>query len=375
MKIIHTADLHLDSKLERHLNHTKASERRNELLLCFRNIVGFAAREGVEAILIAGDLFDVRDISQTARDAVISIVTNNPEIVFYYLRGNHDEGSFVEDFRSKAGSLPENFRIFTDEWKSYSQTGKDGAGVVISGAEITHRNNSVLPGQLSLNENDVNIVMLHGQESDSSGKPDGEVIPLRDYRGKGIDYMALGHIHAPKISDLDARGKYAYCGCPEGRGFDECGKRGFNVITIRGKSVSVEFVPFARRIVYDISVDVSNAAGDDDVIGLVREQAVADGVRPDDMLKARLRGNIPLDVSFHMDYIKSVLEQEFYIFRIKDETNPFIDYASFAADASLKGEFVRLLQEETANGNISASDSAKVIQTGIHLLVGRGKLQ
>ena len=58
MKIIHTADLHLDSNLERNLSKSRAEERRNELLAMFRSIVGYAASEGAEAILIAGDLFD-----------------------------------------------------------------------------------------------------------------------------------------------------------------------------------------------------------------------------------------------------------------------------------------------------------------------------
>ena len=96
MKIIHTADLHLDSNLESNLSKSRAEERRNELLAMFRSIVGYAASNGVEAILIAGDLFDMCDVSKTALDVVISTIAGNPDIKFYYLRGNHDEGAFVK---------------------------------------------------------------------------------------------------------------------------------------------------------------------------------------------------------------------------------------------------------------------------------------
>ena len=69
MKIIHTADVHLDSKLNRHLDDRRAKERRDELLITFQRMVQYADKEGVEAILIAGDLFDVAKISATARGA------------------------------------------------------------------------------------------------------------------------------------------------------------------------------------------------------------------------------------------------------------------------------------------------------------------
>ncbi len=375
MKIIHTADLHLDSRLELIPDRSLAEERRNELLLCFRNMVAYAVKEGVEAILIAGDLFDVRKISQTARDAVIGVIVNNPDLKFYYLRGNHDEGSFVEEFRAKTGELPENFKTFNESWTSYELIGKDQTKVVISGAEITKRNNSLLPEELQMDENEVNIVMLHGMESDLSGKGDGEIIPLRDYRNKGIDYLALGHIHAPKIATLDARGKYGYSGCPEGRGFDECGSRGFHLITVSGRDLSVEFVPFAKRIVYDLEVDVKDADGSDAVIDRIKETALSGGVRPDDLLKVRLCGEKELDVSFDLTYIKTILDAEFFVFRIKDETKTIIDYDAFAKDASLKGEFVRMIREETEAGNLDEESAAEVIRTGIRMLCQEGKIQ
>ena len=83
----------------------------------------------------------------------------------------------------------------------------------------------MLEASLALDQAKCNIVMLHGQEVETKGKTDAEIIPIRAYRNRGIDYLALGHIHQPKIAQLDARGQYSYSGCPEGRGFDEIGPR------------------------------------------------------------------------------------------------------------------------------------------------------
>lgn len=374
MKIIHTADLHLDSNLERNLSKSRAEERRNELLAMFRSIVGYAASEGAEAILIAGDLFDASVISRTALDAVISTVMGTPGILFYYLRGNHDEGAFVEEFKTRVGKLPEHFRTFNENWTSYEQTGSDGTRVTIIGAEINRRNSATLASSLVLDKDRMNIVMLHGQTADMKGKDDGEIIPIRDYRNKGIDYLALGHIHAPVIERLDSRGIYSYCGCPEGRGFDECGEHGFNVITVDHNGLNVEFVSYAKRIVYDINVDITGLSDSEDIIQRIKDTAMNVGVCSKDMLKARLTGEVLIHTVIHKEYIKSVLEPEYYVVKIVDETRPHIDYNDFSNDASLKGEYVRLIKEELDAGNLDEETASEIIQCGIRLLVGDSNL-
>ena len=53
MKMIHCADLHLDSKMESNLSAEKARERREELLQTFERMVEAAEAGRVRAILIA----------------------------------------------------------------------------------------------------------------------------------------------------------------------------------------------------------------------------------------------------------------------------------------------------------------------------------
>ena len=88
MKIIHCADLHLDSKMETNLTKEQAKERKAELLNTFQRMVEYAAEEQVAAILIAGDLFDKKTVSATARNIVCQMIQFHPEIDFYYLKGN-----------------------------------------------------------------------------------------------------------------------------------------------------------------------------------------------------------------------------------------------------------------------------------------------
>ena len=115
MKIIHCADLHLDSKLTANLDKEKARLRRNEILSNFERLVKFASENNVTAIIIAGDMFDTAYVSKTTINLITSVIGNNPDLSFYYLSGNHDETNIV-------GGLSEslnNLHVFNKEWTSY----------------------------------------------------------------------------------------------------------------------------------------------------------------------------------------------------------------------------------------------------------------
>ena len=374
MKIIHTADLHLDSKLKRHLDDRRAKERRDELLISFQRLVSYAVKENVEAILIAGDLFDVTQISATARNAVYAAMKEHPEILFFYLRGNHDADAFLEDVKERFGALPENLRLFSDKWTSYELRGKDGVNVVITGAEMNAENKGKLTASLLLDHKKKNIVMLHGQEVETAGKKDAEVIPLREYKNKGIDYLALGHIHAPKLEKLDARGVYAYAGCLEGRGFDECGPRGFYLLTVTDDEIQAEFVPFAKRLMYELTVDASDAMTSDDAVALTRKASTKEGIAEKDMVKVILSGETDMNAEFDEGYIAKSLEEDYYFIKVVDKTVPKVDYDSFALDISLKGEYVRSIKAAVQAGELDAEQAADMIRLGIRLLAGEEKL-
>ena len=59
MKIIHTADLHLDSPLGTNLSLLKQKERKRELLLNLERLIEYAKNQSVKIIIIAGDLSEL----------------------------------------------------------------------------------------------------------------------------------------------------------------------------------------------------------------------------------------------------------------------------------------------------------------------------
>lgn len=82
-------------------------------------------------------------------------------------------------------------------------------------------------------------------------------IPLQQIAQSGLDYLALGHVHACSGVQLAGKTAYAYPGCPEGRGFDELGDKGFLAGEVDKGSVKLRFVPFAKRRYEIVTVDVT----------------------------------------------------------------------------------------------------------------------
>lgn len=359
MKIVHCADLHLDSKMTANLTKEQARERKKEILRTFTRMVEYAAKNGVRAILIAGDLFDTRNISAMARNTVRDMICTHPEIDFLYLRGNHDSDNFL----SKMEEIPENLLLFGEEWTAYRY-----GNVVITGMELNERNQVTAYNSLVLGHDDYNIVTLHGQLGNYRSREQAENISLNDLKNKNIDYLALGHVHGFVQEALDNRGIYCYPGCLEGRGFDECGEKGFVLLDIDEQQhrATTTFVPIAARTLYTLAVDVTGAMTTQEVAGRM-EQAIAETSYPSgSMVKFVLTGDVEVDSEFNCEYLQDLFTDYFYFEKVYDHTHLRVDYSDYEKDASLKGEFIRMV----LGSDLSDYEKTQVIRCGIMALSG-----
>lgn len=361
MKILHCADLHLDSKMTANLTPEKARERKAELLITYQGMVAYAATEGIRHILIAGDMFDTKQVTKTTCNVVYRSITEHPEIDFYYLRGNHDADSFLANM----DTIPDNLHLFQNTWKSYALSDD----VFLTGVELDSANNALIYPSLVLQNDKMNIVLLHGQESEHGGKKEAETIRLRELRNKGIDYLALGHVHAHQDGQLDARGTWCYPGCLEGRGFDECGSHGFVVLDVNEKerTITHSFVPFAKRELHELMVDISDCMTTDDVVLVVEHMLSEKKISEQHMVCFVLVGAVDVECEYHLELLEKQFESRFYFAKWKDKVSRRVDYQAFALDASLKGEFVRTVM---AAEDISEEDKATIVRYGILGLAG-----
>ena len=359
MKIIHCADVHLDSKMTANLTKEQARERKSEILRTFSKMVEYAKNHQVTAIIIAGDMFDTRNISVTVRNMVSDLIWKNPEIDFLYLRGNHDTDNFLTKMEEK----PENLCVFGDNWIAYNY-GK----VTITGIELNQENALTAYNSLVLDSEKFNIVTMHGQVMGYKSKDNAEVISLDDLKNKNIDYLALGHVHAYQMEQLDSRGVYCYSGCLEGRGFDECGSKGFVVIDIdpRTQTATTEFVSLAARTLYTLPVEVSGVHTTQDVAERIEQALLQAKIASTSLVKIVLQGEVDVESEINVEFLVERFAEYFYFIKIYDETKLLISYEDYANDISLKGEFIRLVQASS----LSEEDKSLVIRTGIQALQG-----
>ena len=356
MKIIHCADLHLDAKLSTNFDEKQRKQRNAELLHTFERMVDFAVKNGVGAVLIAGDMFDRKTVSKIVRDTVFNCIEKAENKEFYYVRGIHDENF-------EAVELPRNMHVFTDEWTSFDL----GENITLSGSELTKNNCGYILSSIRNSPDCFNIVMLHGAATEITDKEDCLNINLKELRDKYIDYAALGHIHAPRWEKLDDRGIYCYSGCLEGRGFDECGERGFMLLDIDSSAhtFSHEFVPFAHRRLYEVCADVTDCKNNYDVLKKIEEATV--GLADENLVKIVLQGKIDVALTLDEDFLLTgEALSRFYLAQVKSEYTRKVDYSVFEHDKSLKGEFVR-----SVNGaELTDEEKAEIIGLGIRLLSG-----
>ncbi len=364
MKIIHCADIHLDSALTANFTPEQAKERKNELVMTFIRMVEYADKNQVSAIIIAGDLFDKKVIGARIRNTIYELFEKYPGINFYYLQGNHDTSSFIDNMKE----LPHNLFLFSDKWTKYELFSTGDKAVTLSGVELNKDNSRAVYAELVLKPGDCNIVTMHGQITQYKAKDKAEEIDLGALRNKNISYLALGHIHEYSEGVLHPGGIYCYSGCLEGRGYDESGEHGFVLLDIDENDLQLkrEFIPFADRLVHIINVDVSGCDSSMDMIDRIKSEIEGKDLKRD-LVKLVLCGKVDVDCEKNIDLISRYFDGSFYCHKLEDQTVTEIDYREYEKDMSLKGEFVRLLEKQT---ELDEADRMAVIRCGLQVLKG-----
>lgn len=351
---MHCADIHLDAPMDSALPADKAEIRRSELLETLLALIDYARQEKVRVVMVAGDLFDGVRVSATTQDVVYAAMKNASDVDFLILPGNHDAASAA----TLGHDLPRNVKVFGDQWETVRY-----GGVAISACALTRENCTTLYQNLQLDEHLTNIVMLHGE---LGGKAGLDAIDAARLRGRGIDYLALGHIHSYSQQKLDARGMAVYSGCLEGRGFDECGAKGFVELAYDNNVLTWNFVPFAKRRLYTVSVGITNVDSVSSMLSMALQVASQQEIPRESLVKFELQGGYSPDANKDVSYLEASLNREFFFAKVVDKTRLLIDAADFAYDQSLRGAFARAVLES----NETDEEKQRIIQCGLRALRG-----
>ena len=340
---IHAADFHLDSAFAA-LPAGRAVERRRESReLAFR-LADYVNRRGVALVLLAGDLFDSAAPYRETGEALAEALGRMRARVFA-APGNHDWYGPGSPWVTV--DWPENVHVFREEAMSSVEVPELGA--VIHGAAFTgpERKTGALTGFSAPRDGKVHIGLLHG-EADPAEERYG---PLRreEIAASGLDYLALGHIHKRGEPKRFGGTLCAWPGCPEGRGFDELGEKGFYEGAAGEGGVSLRFVPFARRRYEILDVDVT---------GKSPRSAVEEALpahTADDLYRIRLTGEAG-EGGADAKALETALAGRFYALEVRDCTRVAADVWARAGEDSLRGLFLRELR---ARWDAAEDDAAR----------------
>ncbi len=249
LKVLHGADFHLDAPF-RALPPEKAAQRREEQRDLLLRLADTVREQGVELVLLAGDLLDSEQIyGETAQ--LLARALGSMGVPVFLAPGNHDFWSPRSPYARI--QWPENVHIFHSSQVEAVPLPRLGCTVYGAAFTAPARADRVLEGFRAEGEG-LRLMVLHGstEPTDRYGP-----VPAADIAASGLDYLALGHVHT--ASGLNRTGDtwWAYPGCPEGRGFDETGDKGVYCLEIDKGQVRETFLPLCRRRYVEKEADLA----------------------------------------------------------------------------------------------------------------------
>lgn len=365
IKILHTGDVHLDSPFAG-LTPDMAAIRRRELRETFSSMMAYAKNSEVDLVLIAGDLIDRRFATGETVHLIKSELAALPCPVVIS-PGNHDPADGKGIWQKE--TLPENVFVFTDEKLSHFSF--DSIGVDVYGYAFTSKEIKASPvaGELIRDKNRINILLCHADMT----SPMSAYAPISkaQIEAFGADYTALGHIHnGEAYSGKAGDCIYAYCGCPEGRDFGECGPKGAIICEIDlaagERHVSITRKIFCRRIYEDITVHVDGAVSENDIYRATGE--VLSSMDERAIVRLTFTGTVDPELTIDPEAVRAATGDTRSV-TVRDRTSPSLAFSE--NDPTIRGEYCRLLKSKLESADPAERELAVLaLKMGLTALSG-----
>lgn len=236
-RFVHAADLHLGSPFAG-LSNLPGAVRETIMRStydAFGRLIELAIRCRADAVLIAGDVYDLADRPLRAeirfQRGMERLAAHG--IPAFVIHGNHDPA----DGRAAALSWPPSVHFFSGAEVERAPLVVPGRGHVADVFGISYptaavRDNYALrfpPGGED-GSGVYRIALLHANVGGDAAHDNYAPCELGDLLGRGIDYWALGHIHARRV--LHEAPWVVYPGNPQGRSARETGAKGCYVADV-----------------------------------------------------------------------------------------------------------------------------------------------
>lgn len=372
IRFVHAADLHLDAPFA----GVDAAEGRVRQALkeatstALDRVVELAVTEGVDFVVVAGDLYDSRDKSFSAQRAFqrAAVELSEHGIEVFVARGNHDP----EDGWSAGLELPETVKHFPSDEVGRFEVVREGAvrcsvyGRSFATAAVM---SDLSTGFAREGGDDVAIGVLHTNVGGRPGTEPYAPSTLDRLRSARMDYWALGHIHAAER--LSEEPHIVYSGGTQGLDPTEPGAHGCFVVEASPEAISARFEATDSVRYVNTPLDVSGCDSAEDVrrtlsdaCALARDEADGRAVIARFELVGRTsahselsREGVLAEVAEDVQSGQMTLEPWVWLDRVRDRTAAPLDLDRIRSGEDFLGDLVSLADE------LCAGDPASFVET------------
>lgn len=194
MRLIVSADTHLGSPIRSAaLRNLALGDRLKQASRdTFKDIVDLAIVENVDALVLAGDIFDSEfpDLKSRAFLVTQLLRAGDAGVPTVLIRGNHDA---LLDHTAQ-GDLGPNIHLLQKNTPSVELGGVAFHGLSF---EKAHVSKSFLPDYPAPSPGLINVGLMHTSLGGTHGHDPYAPCPEHDLLAHGYDLWCLGHIHAP----------------------------------------------------------------------------------------------------------------------------------------------------------------------------------
>ena len=357
-RFIHAADLHLDSPF----TGIRAAAPENVVKTLYsatfdsyRNIIDLCIAERVDALLVAGDIYDGADRSLRAQRAFIEGLQrlDAAGIRSFVCHGNHDP---LDGWEAHL-SYPDSCHRFGADFEAVPLFPDEPERALVYGISYPTRDvyENLVQRLGEVDSSAFTISLLHANVGTNTGHAAYASCSLDDLVRSGIDYWALGHVHTRQVLHEPAP-TVVYPGNSQGRHPNESGARGVYLVEVDAAgAVSLTFHATDTVRWERASIDISGMETEQDLLNEIDDavQNLQDGAQGRSVVaRITLNGRGQMNQSLRRpnavgDILEVVNEewagQQPFVWceRIEDETGAAIDREVLRAGEDFLAEVLR----------------------------------
>jgi DNA repair exonuclease SbcCD nuclease subunit len=383
LRFVHAADLHLDSPFSglRGIAPEIAATLYQATFDAYDRLIALCIEERVDALLVAGDVFDEADRSLRAQLTFVEGLKRLDEagIRSFICHGNHDP---LDGWEAKL-TLPSRCHRFGPNVEQIPVFADEPERAVVYGISYPQREvrDNLVPRFRAVASGGFSIGLLHTNVDNNTDHASYAPCSLSDLCNTGIDYWALGHVHTRQILH-QFHPTVVYPGNPQGRHPNERGARGVYLVDVSDSGqVRTDFRP-VDVVRWDvIQIDIGSSETEQELLNAIHEtldacQSTADGRSL--VVRMILHGRGPLHTSLNRQgFVDDLLEsvngdwayQRPFVWceRIQAATASPFDRESRRQGTDFLGDLLRLCDELCDN-----TETLSEMRESLHELYIRG---